>query len=288
MSTVVIRYSSLGDIVLTGAVTGALAPVTYITHPRYRALAARLPGVTAVCAGDDPLPHSAEKIIDLHASLRSRRIAMQIHGPVHRVARHDLRRRARVHLKLGAPPPTVVARYAQAAGVQASQAPWLPVTGSADALILCPGAAWATKTWAASGFVAIGRRYEGPVLVLGGPDEVELVERIVQGIGAQAEGITERGYERTFAALGRGRAAVAGDTGLMHLCAAAGIPVVGLFGPTTSRDGFWCHDGVVIEQDLPCRPCTRYGGSRCPIGDHLCMTATTPEPVWAALQQVLP
>ena len=51
MSTVVIRYSSLGDIVLTGTVTAALAPVTFITHPRYRPLAEALPGVVAVCAG---------------------------------------------------------------------------------------------------------------------------------------------------------------------------------------------------------------------------------------------
>jgi ADP-heptose:LPS heptosyltransferase len=288
VSTVVIRYSSLGDIVLTGAVTGALAPVTFITHPRYRELAALLPGVARVCAGDDPLPRAADRIIDLHASLRSRRAALRIRGPVRRVRRHDLRRRARVHLKLGAPPPTVVARYAEAAGVTAATAPWLAVSGPADALLLCPGSAWPTKAWSPRRFAALGARYPGPVLVLGGPAEAALVQGIAADIGPRAQAIAEAGFAATLTALGRGRVAVAGDSGLMHLCAAAGVPVVGLFGPTTAADGFWCHAGEVVELPLPCRPCSRYGGPVCPIGDHLCMTGITTEAVWEAVQRAMP
>lgn len=288
MSTVVIRYSSLGDIVLTGAVTAALAPVTFVTHPRYRALAAALPGVVAVCAGDDPLPRSADRIVDLHASLRSLRAARSIRGPLRRVRRHDLRRRARVHLKLGAPPPTVVQRYAEAAGVAPAAAPWLPVSGPADALLLCPGSAWPTKAWSPDRFAALGARYPGPVIVLGGPAEAALVQRIAEAVGPRAELIAEKGFARTLDTLGRGRVAVAGDSGLMHLCAAAGIPVVGLFGPTTSADGFWCHAGEVLELPLPCRPCSRYGGPVCPIGDHLCMDGLTVEMAWDAVQRTMP
>ncbi|MFT5683004.1 MAG: ADP-heptose:LPS heptosyltransferase [Myxococcota bacterium] len=288
MSTVVIRYSSLGDIVLTGAVTSALAPVTFITHPRYRALVLALPGVVAVCAGDDPLPTAADRIIDLHSSLRSRRTARRIRGPVSRVRRYDLRRRTRVHLKLGAPPPTVVERYAEAAGVPATPAPWLTVSGPADALLLCPGSAWPTKAWSAAHFAALGARYPGPVIVLGGPDEVELTQSIAEAIGSRAEFIAEKGFAKTLVALGRGRVAVAGDSGLMHLCAAAGVAVVGLFGPTTSHDGFWCHRGEVVELPLPCRPCSRYGGRVCPIGDHLCMTGITVDAVWDAVQRTQP
>ena len=285
MSTVVVRYSSLGDIVLTGAVTAALAPVTFITHPRYRELAAVLPGVSAVCAGSDPLPRSADAIVDLHASMRSKKTCLRIRGPVRRVKRYDLRRRARVSLKLGAPPPTVVQRYATAAGVGVAKAPWLSVDGPKNALMLCPGSAWATKAWSTERFSALGQRYPGPVIVLGGPDEAAMVHAIAEAIGPRARAIAERGFTQTLAALGHGVVAVAGDTGLMHLCAAAGIPVVGLFGPTTSADGFWSHRGTVIERDLPCRPCSRYGGPRCPIGDHLCMESITVDAVWQSVEE---
>ena len=49
MSTVVIRLSSLGDIVLSASITQALAPVTYVTHSRYRELVKHFPSVDNVC-----------------------------------------------------------------------------------------------------------------------------------------------------------------------------------------------------------------------------------------------
>lgn len=288
MSTVVIRFSSLGDIVLAGTVTGALSPVTFVTHPRYRALAALLPGVTAAVGfGEDPLPERADRIIDLHASWRSRQVCARIRGPVRRVRRHDLRRRVRVWLKAGAPPPPVSERYARAAGVTADHTPWLPAPGG-DALVLCPTAAHATKQWPLERFTALGLRWQGPVVVLGGPDDTRAVRAVVDGIGPRAEGITERGFARTVAAIGQGRAAVGGDTGLMHLCAAAGLPTVVLFGPTTEADGFWPKVAAAASVPLPCRPCARYGGPRCPFGDHRCMADLSVDAVWASLVQVLP
>ena len=214
-------------------------------------------------------------------------ICARIRGPVRRVRRHDLRRRARVWLKAGAPPPPVIDRYARAAGVAADRAPWLSLPGG-DALVLCPTAAHATKQWPLARYTALGKRWGGPVLVLGGPADTQAIRAVVDGIGARAEGITERGFARTVAAIGRGRAAVGGDTGLMHLSGAAGLPTVVLFGPTTAADGFW--PGVTAEASvpLPCRPCSRYGGPRCPFGDHKCMADLSVDAVWDALVGALP
>ena len=67
MQTLVIRFSSLGDIVLAGSVTGALAPVTFLTHSRYADLAAALPGVTQVIRwGEDAIEGPFSRIVDLH------------------------------------------------------------------------------------------------------------------------------------------------------------------------------------------------------------------------------
>jgi heptosyltransferase-2 len=286
MTTVVIRFSSLGDIVLTGAVTEALAPVTYVTHPRYHELAQQLPGVQHVVRhGLDPLPRSAARIVDLHASLRSRMVSLQIRGPVHRVQRHDLRRRSRVALKWGAPPPPVVERYARAAGVAPALTPWLP-QASGDALIVCPTAAHATKQWPQQRYAALASRWQGPVVLLGGPGDAEPLQALARDIGSRATVIAERGFSQTLATLPRGRVAVGGDTGLMHLCAAAGIPTVVVFGPTTASDGFWIQPTEAPSVDLPCRPCSRHGGPRCPIGDHRCMTDLSIDQVWQALSRV--
>ena len=286
MQTLVIRFSSLGDVVLAGAVTGALPPVTFLTRPEWAEVAARLPGVSEVLRwGVDPLPSRWGRVIDLQASPRSRWASARLRAPVSRVRRHDLRRRLRVWLKAGAPPPKVVERYAAAAGVAPAPTPWITSEGG-DALLLCPGAAWATKRWPAERWTELGRRWTGPVRVLGGPEDTALVHTIAEGIGPRAEAVAERGFQRTFMAIDEGRVAVSGDTGLLHLCAAAGRPVVGLFGPTTSADGFWCHAGAVVAHDLECRPCARFGSDRCPVGDHLCLGGIDVDEVWGAVEQV--
>ena len=48
MTSLVIRYSSMGDIVLTAGITKALSPVIFLTLERYAELAAALPGVIEV------------------------------------------------------------------------------------------------------------------------------------------------------------------------------------------------------------------------------------------------
>ena len=74
---------------------------------------------------------------------------------------------------------------------------------------------------------------------------------------------------------------------LMQKALSAGIPVVGIFGPTTSADGFWCHAGEAVELPLPCRPCSRHGGPSCPFGDHRCMVDLDADRVWDAVVRVL-
>lgn len=291
MSAVVVRFSSLGDVVLAGSVTGALAPVTFVTLDRYAAVAERLPGVEQVLAlaPGQSLSDLARKIprgvprVDLHGSLRSRALALAARGGWARLDGAPLRRRLRVAFK-GEPPLSVEDRYAGAAGVPApAPPPWIRVEGPGDALLLVPGAAHATKRWPAERFAQVGQGVPGPVLVLGGPDEVALCRQVARDIGTRAQVLAERGFERILPALGRGRHAVGGDTGLTHLCRAAGVPTVVIFGPTTSRDGFWRGGMSPVEAELPCRPCSRFGSEVCPVGDHLCMDRVQVEQVLGAL-----
>ncbi len=283
MSTLVIRLSSLGDVVLAGAVTGAAAPVSFLTSRRYAAIAAALPGVTEVQAWEDighVCTRDHDRIIDLQASPRSRWLTRWAWP--RRVARYDLRRRLRVALKT-APAPAVTERYATALGAAPAPLPWVRTAGPRDTLLLFPGAAHATKRWAPTRFAEIRRRWVaagGRVLVIGSAAEAACCADVA---GTEAEVLAEDGFEQTLAELGRGAAAVGADSGLTHLSTAAGIPTVVLFGPTTAQDGFWSHGGIPVSVPLSCRPCSRFGGQVCPMGDHACMDQLTVEQVWAAL-----
>jgi ADP-heptose:LPS heptosyltransferase len=265
----VVRYSSLGDVVLAASVTGALGPVGFVTHTRYHALVARFPGVVAVFGPDDPLPPLP--LYDLHHNVRSAR-----HRAVRRLPRQDLRRRLRVWFKT-APAEPVLARYGRTCGVDPAPLPWLPPARRGDTLVIAPGAAHANKRW--SGWTALARAWDGPVRAIGGPHD----EALVDAIG----GVCEDGFEATLAALDGAAVLAAGDTGLLHLGAALGVPTVGVFGPTTSADGFWSPAyGIAVEHPLSCRPCTRFGGSTCPMGDHACLRGIGVDEVLAACRRL--
>ena len=286
MTSMVIRFSSVGDIVLCGAVTEALAPVIFVTKPEYRTLAAALPGVSQVlCPPQDNLPRQVEKIIDLHSNWRSFQIRKKVRAPVYSVQRHDLKRRLRVWLKVGHPPPSVISRYAKAAGIDRVNPTWgEKKTGSNNALALIPFCRHPTKEWPLAKYADLGKMYDGPVIILGGPQERKRMVPLLDAIGPKATALTATGFDEIIQAMGEIKVAVGGDTGLAHLCFAFQKPVITLMGPTTHDDGFWGHNPNTLSVDLPCRPCSRYGSQSCPIGDHLCMKSISVEEVWQKLE----
>ena len=81
MNTIVIRLSSLGDVVLAGSITEKLAPVTFITKKQYHPIAKQLAGVTTVLSPGDTLPTQAKKVVDLQRNVTSRRLAKAINAP---------------------------------------------------------------------------------------------------------------------------------------------------------------------------------------------------------------
>jgi heptosyltransferase-2 len=72
----------------------------------------------------------------------------------------------------------------------------------------------------------------------------------------------------------------------MHLAAAVGVPIVGIFGPTNERaTSPLAHAGVpaeIVTNPVWCRPCML---RECPI-DHRCMTGIEPARVLAAFERV--
>ena len=95
-----------------------------------------------------------------------------------------------------------------------------------DPIVLLPSAGKANKLWPAERFRELARLLGDDVLVAWGPGERELAE----SIGAPLA--PETTLRELAALLHRARLVVGGDTGPLHLAAALGTPVVGIFGPT--------------------------------------------------------
>lgn len=148
-------------------------------------------------------------------------------------------------------PSNAVARARAAAGCGAGE----------PFAVVSPGAAWPSKRWAPDRFGALAerlRRAHGLAsVVLWGPGERALAERVSAasaGAGAPAPATTIA----DVVALARAAAVVvAGDTGPLHLAAAVGAPVVGVYGPSDPRrNGPWSSRDVVVSRRDRC-PCRR-------------------------------
>jgi ADP-heptose:LPS heptosyltransferase len=89
--------------------------------------------------------------------------------------------------------------------------------------------------------------------------------------------------------LARARVLVSGDTGVMHMATGVGTPVVALFGPTVEQFGFFPYRGrsIVLQRDLPCRPCSSSGTPVCPLGHHRCMADLAPVEVAGAVERAV-
>jgi heptosyltransferase II len=103
---------------------------------------------------------------------------------------------------------------------------------------LFPGAArGSAKRWPTAHFVEVGRRLVtemgAGILVLGTKGEAAACDAVVAGIGKRAVSLAGKlAMSQLAGVLTECRLAVANDSGGMHLAAALGVPVVGIFGIT--------------------------------------------------------
>lgn len=277
MRRVFVRRRALGDVVLLGAVTAVSPGCAVVTTARYAALARRLLGVSLVTVWPEVPP--GERI-----ALDGPRRAARTHR---RARTHALRRFARLLFRRWpAPRPSVPFLYGRAAGVLPAPPPWIAVPPAPrDALVLVPGASTPLKRWAPERFAALGRRWAGPVAVVGSASEAALVHQVAAAVPG-ASFVAEDGFDAMICAFGSAQVVVGGDTGLLHLAGACGAPLVALYGPTAPSDGFWVYPGQVVQQALACRPCTRHRRQRCPLGHHACLRDLSVDAVWAAVSAV--
>jgi heptosyltransferase I len=102
----------------------------------------------------------------------------------------------------------------------------------------------------------IGDEIGARVLILWGPGEKEEAERLNEISGGKAQLACPTNVPQLFALLRRVDMYIGGDTGVMHLAAFAGTPVVAIFGPTDVKvNAPYGRNSAVVRKDLPCSPC---------------------------------
>lgn len=155
------------------------------------------------------------------------------------------------------------------------------------------GGGWPTKQWPVAHAAALAallfRRHGVRTLVIGGEADRGRAEAIVSGSAGAALLQVGNPVDEALAQLDACTAAVGLDTGLSHAGVALGVPTVSLFGPNEPASVVrGPHQRLLVQLDLPCRPCNRLGRHGCPLGHHRCMQDTTAGQVLTALEPLLP
>lgn len=149
---------------------------------------------------------------------------------------------------------------------------------------LAPGSVWPTKRWREEGYVECARALGArgmDVAFLGAPDEKDICERLAGEVAGAKVIAGETSLYESAELLALGEVLICNDSGAMHMAAAAGLPSVAVFGPTTLDLGYrpWQTAARVAQVDLPCRPCGKHGAKQCPLGTHQCMVDVRSEEV---------
>ncbi|MCK5242449.1 glycosyltransferase family 9 protein [bacterium] len=327
----VVRLSSLGDIVLTQPVIESIAnkghAVDLLVHPDYASVGKMLPGVKQVITAVVDAKPKYDLILDLHGTLRARRVIQKISAKcVIHYNKKAMARRLLVSCK-GRPrvwnafsnlseEEQVTDWYAQAAlkagygklksWPRLEFSEWektavqqimdkAKIKPSERYAVFAPGAKWATKQWPLDYFIQTAEQLWQdmgliPVFV-GTGRERETCEKAAQSLGHRALSLAGLTNLPTLAALLQSAAVlVANDSGPLHLGLAAGCAVIALFGPTVSQFGFapLTHPKArVLARDMDCRPCSVHGSAACPLQHHNCLRRILPAEVAAAAKELL-
>lgn len=321
----IIRFSSIGDIVLTTPVIRALhqqlgAEVHFLTKQSYRSILAHNPylhqlhtiehHVKEVLPTLRRLGFSA--IIDLHHNLRSFQVKAHLAGvPHYSFAKLNYEKwlLTRLHIQR-LPKVHIVDRYLDAAaplgvkndgkGLDYFLNPEDPLVSqwqfSSPYLALVIGAAHATKRLPENKLFELCEKLAYPTVLLGGPAEAAIGEQIAQLGPNLYNGCGKLSLNQSATIVKQARLVITHDTGLMHIAAAFRRPILSIWGNTVPEFGMtpyygWSEPSPTSERfevaNLACRPCSKIGYATCPKGHFRCMQNQPLDRILAAAEQLM-
>lgn len=305
----VIRFSSIGDIVLTSPVVRALkqqvpdAEVHFVTKDMYACLVADNPYVDKVHLLEDSmgsLLYQLERerfdyIIDLHQNFRSHQIRRRLKAKAFAVDKLGWQKMLLVWLKINRlPQQHIVDRYMQTVselGVSDDGGGLdffvckknefgvdnLPEPFQKGYVAFVLAGTYATKQLPVEKVVDICRRIDFPVLLLGGKKELEMGEAVLRESKGNVLNYAGKITLTQSASLVRdARVVLTNDTGLMHIAAAFKKKILSFWGNTVPDFGmvpYRAHPAseLVEVNGLKCRPCSKLGYDKCPKKHFECM-----------------
>jgi ADP-heptose:LPS heptosyltransferase len=324
----VIRFSSIGDIVLTSPVVRALkqqmdnVEIHFLTKKAYEPLVMYNPNIDRVITIEKSIgevlsllkEEDYDRIIDLHKNFRSMGVKLKLRKRSHSFPKLNFRKWLLVRFKINRMPSIhIVDRYFEAVrplGVRNDKKGLDYFTEDnniigVDAILpgaengyiaFVIGAKHYTKMLPYEKIIEICGRIDYPVLLLGGTEDrdrgTEIMARSGGKVGNCCGSFDIHGSARLIR---QADLVITHDTGLMHIAAAYRKKIISLWGNTVPEFGMYPYmpegKGVseIIEvKGLSCRPCSKIGFRDCPKSHFRCMVEIDVDAVVAKIREFLP
>jgi heptosyltransferase-2 len=161
---------------------------------------------------------------------------------------------------------------------------------SKPVVVLCPGAEYGpAKRWPARHFATLARALAErgkSVWLIGSPGDRAIGDEIVQLAAGDALNLCGRtDLAAAIDLVSVAAAVVTNDSGLMHVAAALGKPLVALYGSSSPAHTPPLSAGArIVKLDLECSPCF---ARECPLGHFRCMNELSPERVLSEIDAAM-
>ncbi len=307
----IIRFSSIGDIVLTTPVIRCLkkqvqeAEIHFLVKDSFRSIVQHNPYIDKVYV----LAHSWELmieelkaegydyIIDLHHNTKTLRVKNALKKKSFSFYKLNIQKYFYTALKINMLPDVhIVDRYLKTvasfgvkndgAGLDYFIAPQeeikkqdIPASHTAGYIACVIGAAHGTKRWPIHKWKEFCTRMNHPIILLGGPeDRVNGYEIAAVDTVKVYNACGKFKLNESADLVKKAKLVITNDTGLMHIAAAFKRPIISLWGNTVPAFGMYPYYGdapvsdVIMQTNkLICRPCSKIGYNKCPLGHFKCM-----------------
>jgi len=305
----IIRFSSIGDIVLTTPVVRCLkkqlnAEIHYLTKTSFKGILQNNPYVDCVYAIDKEVDSSLiqrlrgqdfDFVVDLHHNLRSLRLKRILKRPSASFSKLNIQKWLLVNFKINRMPDIhIVDRYLKTVehlGVENDYKGldyFIPETSNVDLqqlpkkqsegyVALVIGGQHATKMMPVKKLIEICQKLQEPVVLLGGPEDADRGEEIFKVVGDKVFNACGKfKLDQSASLVQQARWVITHDTGLMHIAAAYKKQIISVWGNTVPELGMYPYmsnpkSKIVEVKDLSCRPCSKIGYSKCPKEHFKCM-----------------
>jgi len=303
LKILVVRFSSIGDIVLTTPVVRMLkkqlnAQVHYLTKSAYVSLLKNNPYIDSVYQIEQSIneviadlkKENYDYIIDLHNNLRTQILKFRLGIPSRSFNKLNMEKFMLTSFKMDSLPQVhIVDRYLDAVtnlGVKNDNEGLDFFLSAADKveLSLFPknyiafviGGQHVTKILPNNKIISIIKKVEKPILLIGGPEEVVRGEQIISQTKNTINTCGKYSLLQSAFLIQQAKLVITHDTGMMHIAAAFKKKIYSVWGSTVPAFGMYPYkadeNSKMIEvKDLNCRPCSKIGYDKCPKGHFKCM-----------------